>query len=145
MWDICRLFYRLTFANCIWCKKHEMFVSISPGSVLLEAIALHTQGMSTLELLGLFMAFHDIGPCLRSGAWWYGQRAEAKFLEHCSCYCLSGRRPLRCFMVAALALSSLCSGIDYIWSFSETCFHWQFGIFLVTLINLFHTYNLENG
>ena len=56
---------------------------------------------------------------------------------------LSGSVPCGVSWVAALALSSLCAGKDYIWNFSETCFHWQFGVFLVTLINLFHISSVQ--
>ena len=88
MWDICRLFCRLTFANCIWCKKHEMFVSISPGSVLLEAIALHTQNVYPWAP----WPFHGLPRywlTYKSGARWCGRRAEAQCLEHSSCPCTS--------------------------------------------------------
>ena len=99
---------------------------------------LYTLRMPTLELLGLFMALHDIGSCLRVV---HGDAVRE--LRHSSWSIVLVPVPLGSVhwgisWAAALALSSLCAAIDYIWNFSETCCHWQFGIFLVTLINLFH-------
>ena len=99
---------------------------------------LYTLRMPTFEFLGLFMALHDIGSCLTVV---HGDAVRE--LRHSSWTIVLvpvslRQRPLGYFMSGSISASSLCAAINYIWNFSETCCHWQFGIFLVTLINIFH-------
>lgn len=80
-------------------------------------------------------------PMFKSGAWWYGQRAEAKFLEHCSCPCTSQAASTAVFHVKwqrSRSPITLQWYESHIWSLFRDLFPLAIWNFLVTLINLFH-------